>query len=452
MMLREVIELFRGKRFLYWFTGFILVVFMAVFGFLSWSGGKMIHGLTVAGIKVGSMEVKKAFATLNTKLNPLLKKKIVLTYKNRSLTVVPGAIGIKTDLAATVRKAYQAGRTGSIWTRIATRLRAYRRGLDSQLIFMHNQETLNSFYRLLDAIIAVEPVRSVITVSPGGVVSYSPSRIGRALDRKGLTRLLEKAVTDPRMNQISIPVNSIAPPLTREDIQKWGMDQIMGVYSTKFDPSLSDRVQNLITACAAIDNTIVYPGQTFSFNTWVGPRVSEAGYKEAPVILFGKLVPGVGGGVCQVSSTLYNAVLLANLKIVQRFNHTLPSAYVSPGRDATVVYGGIDFIFENNYPNPILLSAQVTAPYVTIAVLGERVGWEEVSLETVLIDTYPFSVKDIPDPTLPKGKRLKVHDGQTGSKVELWRKILLSDDQIKKELVNTSIYPAQPEEYKVGVK
>ncbi|MCL6590127.1 MAG: VanW family protein [Firmicutes bacterium] len=452
MLLREIIDLFQGKKLLYWVTGFILAVFLIVFGFLSWSGGKMIHGLSVAGVEVGGMDVKQASAILTVKLNHLLKKKIILTYKDRAFTVVPGAVGIKPDLAATIRKAYQTGRVGPVWDRIIIRIKAYRGGIDSQLIFNHNHDTLASFYRLLDAIIAVEPVRSVITVNPGGEVNYSPSRAGRALDQQALTRLLERAATDARVSHINIPVKTIIPPLTREDIEKWGMGQIMGIYSTKFDPSKTGRVQNLILACAAIDNTIVYPGQTFSFNTWVGPRVSEAGYQEAPVVLSGKLVPGIGGGVCQVSSTLYNAVLLANLKIVQRFNHTLPSPYVPLGRDATVVYGGIDFIFENNYQNPILLSARVAPPYVTIAVLGEKAGWEEVSLETVLIETYPFQVKEIPDPTLRKGQRIKIHDGQPGSKVELWRKVLLSDDQIKKELVNTSIYPSQPEEYKVGGK
>ena len=226
----------------------------------------------------------------------------------------------------------------------------------------------------------------------------------------------------------------------------------MGIYSTKFDPSKPDRVQNLKTACSALDNSLIYPGQNFSFNTWVGPRVSEAGYKEAPVIFMGKLVPGVGGGVCQVSSTLYNAVLLSNLAIVQRFNHTLPISYVPFGQDATVVYGGIDFIFENTNPNPILIVAKVDPPFVTVAILGAKVGWEKIVLETKTIEIYPYSTKEITDPTLPKGTKMKYQDGLKGCKVELWREVFKNDSQSQKELVNTSIYPAQPEEYKIGTQ
>ncbi|HEX7715228.1 MAG TPA: VanW family protein, partial [Bacillota bacterium] len=132
--------------------------------------------------------------------------------------------------------------------------------------------------------------------------------------------------------------------------------------------------------------------------------------------------------------------------------HTLASAYVPLGRDATVVYGGIDFIFQNNYQNPILITAKIQSPYLTIAILGRKTGWERISLENRVIETYPYQIKEIPDPDLRRGVRKKQQTGQKGYKVELWREIYLESGAVRKELVNTSIYPAQPEEYKVGTK
>lgn len=449
---QKFFEGFLRKKYLYLLYFWVVLIFVVILAYFILSSGKMITGLKVAGIKIGGLPIAKASQTMTLRLNPRTSKKVTLIYNNRALTVVPSAIGIRINIPETVNKAYKAGRTGSLWTRLTTRGRAYRRGMDMEPVFQYNQNTLDSFYRLLDAIIAVEPIRSVITVNREGEISFTPSRTGRAIDRTRLTHLLEKAVASPKLSRIEIPVVNLVPPLTENDINQWGLNQIMAIYSTQFDPGKSDRVQNLQTACSALDNSLIYPGQSFSFNTWVGPRVTEAGYKEAQVIFMGKLVPGVGGGVCQVSSTLYNAVLLSNLKIVQRFNHSLPSNYVPVGRDATVVYGGIDFIFENTNQNPILIVAKVESPFITIAILGAKAGWDKIALETKTVETYPFTVKEIPDPELSKRTKIKIQEGVNGSKVELWREIIQSDGQSQKELVNTSIYPAQPEEYKIGTK
>lgn len=451
VMLR-LTEPFRERKYLYGVLGLMLLAFIGVFSYFIVTSGRIITGLKVAGIRIGGLQVSEAAGVLRDRLKPQLGKRVILSYKQRTLSVVPSAIGIEVDLRATLDRAYRYGRTGSIWRRLRTRLSVYRHGKEIEPVFVNNGQTLGSFYRLLDAIFAVEPIRSVVSVNPDGQVTYSPSRIGWEIDHAALTRSLERAVSDRTLNRILIPVKPVVPPLTEKDIPKWGLDQVMGIYSTRFDPTKTDRVHNIATACSAIDNTIVYPGQVFSFNTWVGPRVSEAGYKEAPVVLNGKLVPGIGGGICQASSTLYNAVLLSNLQVIQRFNHTLPSAYVPLGRDATVVYGGIDFIFQNNYQNPILITAKIQSPYLTIAILGRKTGWERISLENRIIETYPYKIREIPDPGLRRGVRKRLQQGQKGYKVELWREIYLESGAVRRELVNTSIYPAQPEEYKVGVK
>ena len=305
---------------------------------------------------------------------------------------------------------------------------------------------------MLEQVINIEPVAASVKVNRSGQVQVTPSKPGRRINFKLLTARLEESMFNPKLVRIKLPVKTALPVLTGLEIKQWDLDQPLGYYTTRFNDKLPDRVHNLETASKAIHNVLVKPGQKFSFNARVGPRVSETGYREAPVVLFNKLVPGIGGGVCQVSTTLYNAVLFANLPVVQRTSHSLPSAYVPLARDATVVDEWIDFQFENNLKTPILLAAVVNPPYLTVAILGKKEGWERVSLESVIVKTYPFEIKEIPDPELPIGERIKDLDGKNGYLTELWRTVQLPDGKILKRRENVSIYPAQPEEYKIGTK
>lgn len=420
--------------------------------YLLWSEGRILPGVSVGGIELGGLKVSQAIQVFSREMEALAGKKVVLTYKKRPYTLDLNSIGIRLDVSQSIEKAYQIGRAGSFWRQMAARWRIYRRGYNLRPVFNNNRVSLNSFFHLLEAGIAVEPVRSIVTITKDGKVNYSPSRTGIIIDHQDLQHELENAAFQKKYLEIEIPTKKVVPPLTESDIKRWGLDQVLGIYTSKYETSLKDRVNNLLIASNAINNVIVYPGQNFSFNTWVGPRVTEAGYREAPVVYLGRLVPGVGGGVCQVSSTLYNAVLMSNLKIVQRKNHSLPSDYVPLARDATVVYDGVDFIFGNTNSDPILLVSDVEPPYLTVAILGKKTDWTNIKLETKIIETYPFQTKFTNDSSLAKGSKYKVKNGQKGVKAELWRTIEFLDGTVKKELVNTSIYPAQPEEYKIGVK
>lgn len=143
--------------------------------------------------------------------------------------------------------------------------------------------------------------------------------------------------------------------------------QIYGRYKTSFNPGERNRTINLKLAAAAINGQIIQPGKTFSFNKTVGPRTKERGYLEATIFVGGKKEQGLGGGICQVSSTLYNAVLNSKLKVVERHTHSLPVTYVPTGKDATVSYGYLDFRFQNNQKYPIKIQAVVNKNTLDIA-------------------------------------------------------------------------------------
>lgn len=161
-----------------------------------------------------------------------------------------------------------------------------------------------------------------------------------------------------------LPMVLDQPEVTEADFQQ--VDQrLIGKYTTYFDGSNVNRTTNIRLAAKAINNLILSPGERFSFNRVVGPSTPERGYKLAKVIVRGEYTIGFGGGICQVSSTLYNSVDEAGLKILQRNSHSKEVAYVPPGRDATVSWGGPDFRFKNNLTKPILIRVRVTDHSIT---------------------------------------------------------------------------------------
>ncbi|MFY0542936.1 VanW family protein [Brevibacillus sp. H7] len=157
-----------------------------------------------------------------------------------------------------------------------------------------------------------------------------------------------------RINQI---YQDVYPKVDRE-LLKYVSQKRIGQYVTFFNPNNKNRSHNISLAAKAINNYVVMPGEIFSFNKVVGMRTKAKGYLQAPVIVKGELSEGIGGGICQVSSTLYNAVDHAGLHIVKRYSHSRHVPYVPPGRDATVSWYGPDFVFQNKYPYPVLIRAR----------------------------------------------------------------------------------------------
>ena len=154
-------------------------------------------------------------------------------------------------------------------------------------------------------------------------------------------------------NGIKIYTNEIIPRCTKKELLK--IDTVLGHYETNFNPKIENRVNNISVAANATKNIVLIKDDEFSFNDLLLKDDCESKFKEAPVIINGKLEKGMGGGICQVSSTIYNAALYSGLDIINVRNHSIPSTYISKGRDATVSLGDIDFKFRNNYDNPILI-------------------------------------------------------------------------------------------------
>ena len=181
-----------------------------------------------------------------------------------------------------------------------------------------------------------------------------------------------KAMLNEVKDEYEIPLKYTSPSVTTNMIGTEAFPDLLAKFSTNYNARDTDRTTNLRLAAEKINGTVLMPGETFSYNTVVGERTIAAGYKEAAMYQNGEVVDGLGGGICQISTTLYNAVLYANLEIVERSNHQFVPSYVTASRDATVVYGSIDFKFKNNRNYPIKIQCSVSGGIARFDIYGLR--------------------------------------------------------------------------------
>lgn len=219
----------------------------------------------------------------------------------------------------------------------------------------------------LDAIyneIHKEPINAYYTQNPYRVI---PSENG--LDF-GISLEEAKQLLQEEKDEYTIPLKVLYPNVTTNMIGTEAFPDLLSNFSTKYSASNRNRTTNLILAANKINGTVLMPGETFSYNKTVGARTIAAGYKEAPIYVSGRVEDGLGGGICQITTTLYNAVLYANLEVTERSNHQFVPSYAGASRDATVVYGAIDFKFKNNREYPIKINCSVSNGIANFKIFG----------------------------------------------------------------------------------
>ena len=212
-----------------------------------------------------------------------------------------------------------------------------------------------------------DPVDAYYTKEP---FSVYPSENG--VDFNISIEEAKQIVLDKTKQEYSIPLKILYPNVTTNMIGTEAFPDLLSTFSTNYSVGYRNRTTNLILASNKINGTVIMPGETFSYNKVVGARTIAAGYKEAPIYVNGKVEDGLGGGICQIASTLYNAAVYANLEIIQRSNHQFVPTYVPASRDATVVYGALDFQFKNNRNYPIKLVSSVSGGVATFQIFGLR--------------------------------------------------------------------------------
>lgn len=262
-----------------------------------------------------------------------------------------------------------------------------------------------------------------------------------------------KALLQEDKDKYEIPLIITKPSVTISQIGSEAFPDLLATYSTKYDGGNVDRTTNLRLACQKINDKVILPGEIFSYNQTLGERTTAAGYKYAKVYENGEVVDGIGGGICQISSTLYNSVLMANMEVTERRNHQFVTSYTPAGRDATVVYGQTDFKFKNTRTYAVKIKASCSNGIATVSIYGIKEENEyTVSFSTKTISTIPYTVKYVNDSTLATGTEKVKQIGANGMITETYIIKSLNGKVVSSQLLSKDTYNAMQRIIAIGTK
>jgi vancomycin resistance protein YoaR len=288
------------------------------------------------------------------------------------------------------------------------------------------------------------------------VSQFTASQDGRELDRIKTASLLTEAITNLRSREIQLPVNIVKPKTQTSDVNELGIKELIGRGVSNFAGSIPNRIYNVGLGAAKINGTLIAPGQTFSFNQTVGDISAATGFKQAYVIKSGRTVLDDGGGICQVSTTLFRAALNTGLPIVERTAHAYRVGYYEqgfpPGLDATIFYPSVDFKFKNDTTHHILVQAYVSGTTLTVDLYGTSDG-RTVSQSTPVFLSRTPALPEIrqDDPTLPVGEIKQVDFAAAGANIS-FKRTVTKDGQTLYDETFRSNYRPWAAVYLVGTK
>jgi vancomycin resistance protein YoaR len=362
--------------------------------------------------------------------------------------LVPVAAQVRTVLSAPVRLALGATRYRIPRWRLAGLLELPSHGARALRIA---GPAADAYFSRLQKVVNTPPRDASFEPLPSGRVRVVPGVDGVVLDVPETAARLLAAARSTTHRVADIAVSTAEPKLTTAEAQRMGIREVVSSYETFFG-GVPNRIHNVELVSHLIDNTLIAPGRTFSFNATTGDRNAAKGFLEAPVIINGELQTGLGGGVCQVSTTVFNAAYEAGLPITARTNHALYISHYPQGRDATVDYPDVDLRFVNDTGHWLLLRTWVSSSSLTVGLYGTNLHRRVVSDTAPLRVTGPPPVQRIKDPTLPKGKQVIVDPGSPSLATSVRRRVYAAGGKLLYDNVWYSSYRGTPEVIRVGTK
>jgi vancomycin resistance protein YoaR len=310
----------------------------------------------------------------------------------------------------------------------------------------------SSWFTALAKRVDKPPVDADWAVSKSGI-RVIPDQAGHVLDvpRSAKAVLRAALVTAPELRSANLTVERVTADRTTAEAQDMDIKGLVASYQT-FYGGEPNRIHNVQLVSHLVDKHVIAPGETFSFNGTTGARTEDRGFLEAPVIINGELKTGLGGGVCQVSTTVFNAAYEAGLPIVSRTNHALYISHYPQGRDATVNYPDTDLRFTNDTGHWILLRTWVGSSSLTVALYGTPVHRRVVSETSPLVVTGPPPVRKIKDPTLFVGETVVEERGSSSLKTSNERKVYDADGKLLFDTTFYSSYRGEMKVVRVGTK
>jgi vancomycin resistance protein YoaR len=309
----------------------------------------------------------------------------------------------------------------------------------------------NGYFQRLGHGIGRPPRDASFSVSPSGRVSVIPSRLGRVIDVPKTEHSILAAALSTSDRTARVAVTTRAARRSTAEARAMGITTRIGGYETIYggDPN---RIHNVQLVARLIDGKLVAPGATFSFNQATGARTASKGFLEAPVIINGELTNGLGGGVCQVSTTVFNAAYETGLKITARTNHALYISHYPQGRDATVNYPDTDLRFVNDTPHWLLVRTFVGSSSLVVNLYGSPIHRRVVSQIRPLVETGPVPIKRVPDPMLFRGVTAVEEYGQPPRSTSVRRLVYTANGKVLYDNTWYSSYRGEPQVVRFGTR
>lgn len=484
----------------------ILLFCSTIFSLVNIGSQKIISGVTIAKIDVSGLTKEEANAKLNEIYQQKKEKEIGLQYEDYETTLNPTLMEVNYEVEKAVEEAYQIGKENNIFINNYQILFTLisKKNIDVNMTLNEDvtKQSINDLGVnlpgvLIESSYAVEEDQLIITKGKAGIIVKNDELLNQVKENLKDNTKQENYITIPVEEKEPDPIDidkihqevykeakdayytkapfaiypevegvdfdvEAAKELLKEEKEEYiinltitkpkiTIDQIgteafpdqLATFTTRYDVSDVDRSTNLQIACQKINGKVILAGETFSYNKALGPRTVAAGYKNGKVYEGGEVVDGIGGGICQISSTLYNTVLMSNLEIVERRNHQFVTSYLPAGRDATVVYGVIDFKFKNTRQYPVRLVATAKNGIATVSMYGIKEENEYTfSFNTKTIASIPMSTKYEEDASLPVGTEKIKQKGHNGMKTQTYITKMLNGKAISTTLLSQDTYDA----------
>lgn len=433
------------KKIIILIIGTVLLVNMVIVLFSAWilNQKTFYKGVTIENISLAGINKENAIKILQEELNRKFNgNSLVLKHEDKEWTIDLNEIAYSFLTDGAIEMAYRIGREGNIFNRLMTIYKVRGDKVNIHIANKFNRKALKSKLESIKNEIDQKEANASVLFK-NGKVNINKEVIGKSLDVDKNLEMIENILMERNFSPIELKVDNVIPRIQYHQLSQIG--DVLSSFSTSFNTQKTDRSYNIKLACDRIDNTLLLPGDEFSMDKALGPRSISNGYRNAPVIIQGNYLEGVGGGVCQVTTTLYVAVLKSKLEIVERRPHSMSLSYVQPGQDATISEGYIDFRFKNNKDYPILISAQVSGGSIVIKIVGKKEeGSYTVKLKSVVVkEILPEKDLVLVDPTVPDGQVVVDKSAVKGRKVVVYRETYDENNKlIEREKVSEDIYKA----------
>ncbi|MCL2349840.1 MAG: VanW family protein [Defluviitaleaceae bacterium] len=409
---------------------------------------KILNNVFVNDTDVGGLTHGEAVAMLNEKFS-ITDMSITIHAHERVYNHSFADFGAGYDFAAAVQEAVDFSEPNGFFTDLRRKWTLKTRPMRFSAEFIYDELKILEISKKIANDIHEIPKDATYSINENEF-TITRERIGREADENAIAADITAILQSKASGEVVAHITETFPELTHDIFA--ASTQLLGSFQTPFDQTRAERAVNLRVASSYLNNQIILPGQVLSVCNALRPRTLENGYVEAGQITHGQPDRGVGGGICQISSTLYMAALYAEMDIVQRRNHSLLVAYMGPATDATIAEGAIDLQIKNNTSHPMLIQSAITPHRHIINIFGHetRPLGRHIHFESELLEIFPADDKIVEDPLLPFGQSQVVSLGMDGAKFELYKIITHPDGRMERVKVNTSHYKPLQRVVKTG--